>query len=442
MRIGVWSKSSGCSDILRLADSINCGSELRKGKRMHGIGQHFVGAGVSSPVARVVARDRIEAVDLLRGMVIILMVLDHVRDYFHVEAFLFSAVDPDKSYPLLFAVRWITHLCAPVFVALAGVSAYLQLQAGKPVADVRRLLWTRGLWLLALELTVVGFGWNFATPVPFLQVIWAIGWSMIALAAVVSLRPVAIAAIGAAIVLGHNFLDPLTPATFGSLGLVWEFLHEGGPIIVAGRPIGFIAYPVLPWIGVMFLGFGLGHSFMLGGSQRRQVFVGAGLAMLVAFVALRAISGFGDPAPWVPREEVARSAMAFLNVAKYPPSLLYVLATFGVALILTPLLERLPRPGRDLLLTYGRVPLLAYVSHIYLAHGLMLLAALLVRGDPSVAFGFVTSAFTNPQALEGWGFDLPVTFALWALVLATLYPLCRWFGELKKSRRDWWLSYL
>lgn len=409
---------------------------------MHGFGIYQAASGATAPVARVVARHRIEAVDLLRGLVIILMVLDHVRDYFHAEAFLFSAVDPEKSYPALFAVRWITHLCAPVFVALAGVSAYLQLQAGKPVADVRRLLWTRGLWLIALELTVIGFGWNFATPVPFLQVIWAIGWSMIALAAAVSLRPAAVASIGGAIVLGHNLLDPLVPTMFGPLGLGWQFLHEGGPILIAGQPLGFIAYPVLPWIGVMFLGFGLGSAFMLKGAQRQRLFALAGILTLIAFVALRATNGFGDPDPWMAREETVRSVMAFLDVEKYPPSLLYVLATLGVALLLTPLLERLPQLGREFLLTYGRVPLLAYVSHIYIVHGLMLLAAVVVWGDPSVALGFVTNAFTNPEAVKGWGFDLSVTFAVWALTLAMLYPLCRRFGALKKRRRDWWLSYL
>lgn len=409
---------------------------------MHGFGPYQAASGAIAPATRQVARDRIEAVDLLRGMVIILMVLDHVRDYFHVDAFLFSAVDPDKSYPLLFAVRWVTHLCAPVFVTLAGVSAYLQLQAGKPVASVRRLLWTRGMWLIGLELTVVGVGWNFAWPVPFLQVIWAIGISMIVLAAVVSLRPTMVAAVGAAIVLGHNFLDPLTPATFGSFGLAWEFLHEGGPIVIAGSPMGFIAYPVLPWIGVMFLGFGLGRAFMINQSQRQRVFAVAGTIMLITFVAIRATNGFGDPAPWVARDEVARSAMAFLNVAKYPPSLQYVLATLGMALMLASFLERLPKPARKVVLTYGRVPLLAYVSHIYLVHGLMLLTALAVRGDASVAIGFVTNAFINPEAVTGWGFSLPVTFAVWVLVLAILYPLCSWFGELKKRRRDWWLSYL
>lgn len=409
---------------------------------MHGFGAYQAASGSFVPAARVVARDRIEAVDLLRGLVIVLMVLDHARDYFHAEAFLFSAVDPDKSYPALFAIRWITHLCAPVFVALAGVSAFLQLQAGKPVAKVRRLLWTRGLWLIGLELTIVGFGWNFAAPVPFLQVIWAIGWSMIALAAAVSFRPAAVAAAGAVIVAGHNFLDPLSPAMFGSLGLGWQFLHEGGPVVIAGHSIGFIAYPVLPWIGVMFLGFGLGSAFMLRGAQRQKLFAAAGALALTAFVVLRAGNGFGDPDPWVARSEFSRSVMAFLDVEKYPPSLLYVLATLGVALLLTPMLERLPKLAREGLLTYGRVPLLAYVSHIYLVHALMLLAAVAVWGDPSVALGFVTNAFTNPQALNGWGFGLSVTFAVWALVLAALYPLCRKFGELKKRRRDWWLSYL
>ena len=409
---------------------------------MHGVGHYWEESAATAPTARAPVRERIEAVDLLRGLVIVLMVLDHVRDYFHAEAFLFSAVDPDRSYPELYAVRWITHLCAPVFVALAGVSAQLQLQAGKPVAEVRRLLWTRGLWLIALELTVVSFGFNFGIPVPFLQVIWAIGWSMIALAAAIALPAGAVAAIGAAIVLGHNLLDPVIPASLGALGLGWQFLHEGGPIVLGGQPVGLIAYPVLPWIGVMFVGFAAGRAFTIEAGERRRLFVATGAAMLLAFLLLRALNGFGDPDPWSARAEAARTAMAFFDVEKYPPSLLYVLATLGVALMLTPALERLPRFGRELLLTYGRVPLFAYITHIYVVHSLMLATALGVRGDPAIGFGFIINVFTNQQALAGWGFGLPVVFAAWALSLALLYPLCRWFGEVKRRRRDWWLSYL
>ena len=409
---------------------------------MHGIGQHFVGAGASAPVAQVVARERIQAVDLLRGLVIVLMILDHVRDYFHAEAFLFSAVDPDKSYPTLFATRWVTHLCAPVFVCLAGVSAYLQLQVGKPVTYVRRHLWTRGLWLIFLELTVVSFGFNFGIPVPFLQVIWAFGWSMIAMAAVVGLPVRAVLAIGIAIIAGHNLLDPVTPASLGAWGLGWQFLHEGGPIMVGGQPVGLIAYPVLPWIGVMFLGFGLGRAFTLERAKRQRLFIQSGALMLVAFVVLRATNGIGDPDAWVARGETARTIMAFMDVEKYPPSLLYVLATLGVAALLTPLLVRLPEAGREFLLTYGRVPLFAYLTHIFVVHGLMLLAATAWLGDPSIAFGYIINVFTNPAALEGWGFGLSVTFAAWALSVAILYPLCRWLGEWKRRRGYWWMYYL
>lgn len=409
---------------------------------MHGVGYYPAASGATRPATSTAARNRIEAVDLLRGLVIVLMVLDHVRDYFHAQAFLFSAVDPDRSYPALFATRWITHLCAPVFVLLAGVSAGLQLQAGKGVAEVRRLLWTRGLWLIALELTVVSFGFNFGIPIPFLQVIWAIGWSMIALAAVVALPPAMMAAVGAAIVLGHNLLDPLLPADFGSLALGWQFLHEGGPIVIAGQPVGLIAYPVLAWIGVMFLGFGLARAFMIERAQRQRLFAGAGAVMLLAFLLLRPMNGLGDPDPWVARDETARTVMAFMDVEKYPPSLLYLLATLGVALLLTPVLERLPLVGRELLLTYGRVPLFAYITHIYVVHGMMLLAAWATRGDPTLALNFLIKGFTSTQGLGGWGFGLPVTFAAWALSLAILFPLCRWFGELKRRRRDWWLSYL
>lgn len=408
---------------------------------MYGVGKYWAGRAAPAGV-EAVARERIEAVDLLRGLVIMLMILDHVRDFFHASAPLFSAVDPDRSYPALFATRWVTHLCAPVFVGLAGVSAWLQLQAGKPLSQVRRLLWTRGLWLIFLEVTLVGFGFNMGLPLLFLQVIWAIGWSMIALAAVVALPVPAVAAIGAAIVLGHNLLDPLKPSDFGHFALLWQFLHEGGPIMVGRQPIGVFAYPVLPWIGVMFLGFGAGRAFLLEGDKRRLLLIAAGAAMLASFLLIRSLNAFGDPDPWAARGDFARSAMAFMNVEKYPPSLLYLLATLGVALMLTPLLERLPRALANVLLTYGRVPLFAYVAHIYLAHGLMLLTLIAMGRDPSLGFNLLIKVFTAPQLFAGWGFGLPGVYAFWAATLALLYPLCRWFGEVKRRRRDWWLSYL
>jgi uncharacterized membrane protein len=407
---------------------------------MHGLLKNWAGRG-AKPEAKAL-HERIETVDLLRGLVIVLMVLDHVRDYFHEHAYLISAVDPDRSYPALFATRWITHLCAPIFVALAGVSAQLQLQAGKPMRDVRRLLWTRGLWLILLEATLVGFGFNMGPPILFLQVIWAIGWSMIALAVIVSLPAGIVAAIGAAILLGHNLLDPVTPAAFGDWGVVWQFLHEGGPILVAGQPLGAFAYPALPWFGVMFLGFAAGRVFLLDAEQRQGLFFPTGLALFGTFVLIRAQNGFGDPEPWVAREYTAGSVMAFLNVEKYPPSLLYVLATLGVGLMLVPLLERLPRIGAGFLLAFGRVPLFAYLTHIYVVHGLMLLVLLASGRDVSLGFGFLVRIFMAPQSLAGWGYSLPVVFAIWALVLALLYPLCRWYAGVKRRRRDWWLSYL
>ena len=388
------------------------------------------------------ARQRIEVVDLLRGLVILLMVLDHVRDFFHAQAFVFSAVDADRSNPALFTVRWITHLCAPVFVALAGASAYLQRQAGKPMPQVRKLLWTRGLWLITLELTVVTFGFNFGIPIPFLQVIWAIGWSMIGLSLAIALRPAFVLAIGLAIIAGHNFLDPIVPSDLGSAAFVWQFLHEGGPIVVGKQPIGLFAYPILPWIGVMFLGFGTARAFLVQPSTRGRLFTAAGAAMLGTFVLVRTINIFGDPDPWSARSEASRTVMAFLDVEKYPPSLLYLLATLGLALMLTPLLERLPRAGRELLRTYGSVPLLAYVAHLYVAHGLMMVTAWITRGDPTLAFNFIIRSVTDPASLNGWGFGLPHVFAFWVLTLALLYPLCRAFQRLKQRRRDWWLSYL
>src|SRR5262245_11822002 len=249
-------------------------------------------ARVEAGAAAVAAR--VPNVDLLRGFVIVLMALDHARHYFHSGSPGIDPLDPAQTTPLLYATRWITHLCAPTFVLLAGVSAWLQLERGKTPAQLARFLFARGLWLVALELTVVSFGWSFSFPYPFfLQVIWAIGWSMVALAALVRLPRAAVLAIGVAIVAGHNLLNPLVPAQFGRAGVLWQLLHEGGPILVGGHPIGAASYPVLPWIGIIALGFGLGPWLARPAAKGDGKLI-AGLALLAAFAVLRGFGLYGN----------------------------------------------------------------------------------------------------------------------------------------------------
>lgn len=381
---------------------------------------------------------RLDMVDALRGLVIALMVLDHVRDYFHWQAFVFSPTDLAKTTPLLFATRWVTHLCAPSFVLLAGVSIFLQQAGGAyPRPAQSRFLLGRGLWLIVLELTVIVFGFNFVWPFLFLQVIWAIGVGMVAMAALIWLPRTAVLALGIVIIAGHGLLAGFDPSRWGALAPLWTLAMRPGA--VPGLE-GFVAYPALPWVGILCLGYGLGPLFLFDAPRRRRVVAALALAMLAAFAILRAGTGFGDPSAWQRQADPLFDAMAFVNVSKYPPSLLYALVTLGVSLLAMLALEHCAGWLRRVLLAFGRTPLFTYLLHIYLVHGLALLVGV-ASGIPAAVFvGILGNA--GRIAESGWGVSLPAVFGLWLGVLAALYPLSRWFAGVKARRRDRWLSYL
>jgi uncharacterized membrane protein len=393
---------------------------------------------------------RISEIDLLRGLVIVLMALDHVRDFFHAGSFGINPLDPEQTTPWLYTTRWITHLCAPTFVFLAGVSAYLQFARGKTTPELSRFLLTRGLWLVFLELTIISFGWSFGFPYAlFMQVIWAIGWSMIALAALVWLPRLAVLAIGVVIIAGHNLLDPITAQ---SAGPMWTFLHDGGPIFVGDQPIGLAAYPLIPWIGIIAFGYGLGAIFTQERAQRDRTVLLLGLGLLAAFFVLRWLNMYGDPQFATGPEAVARDwreqstfgavAMVFFDVQKYPPSLQFTLVTLGVVLTIFPFLSRLPGVVRSVLNTFGAVPFFFYILHIYLIHLLAIAANAAMGRDVGGLFNYMINIFLAPERLQGLGFSLPLTYVAWIVVLALLYPVCRYWQQLKARRRDWWLSYL
>lgn len=409
-----------------------------------------ISTATPAPAPALTAGVRISEIDLLRGLVIVLMALDHVRDYFHAGSFGINPLDPEQTTPWLYVTRWITHLCAPTFVFLAGVSAYLQFARGKTVPNLSRFLLTRGLWLVFLELTVISFGWSFGFPYPFfMQVIWAIGWSMIALAAFVWLPPMAVLVIGVVITAGHNLLDPITAQ---SAGILWTFLHDGGPVFVGEQPVGLAAYPLIPWIGIIALGYGLGAIFTEAPAKRDRTVLLLGLAMLAAFFVLRWLNIYGDPQfatgpeavarDWREQSTVAAAAMVFLDVQKYPPSLQFTLVTLGVVLTIFPLLSRLPDVVRSVLNTFGAVPFFFYLLHIYLIHLLAIAANAAMGRDVGGMFNYMINVFMTPERLSGLGFSLVWTYVAWIVVLALLYPLCRYWQGLKARRRDWWLSYL
>ena len=382
------------------------------------------------------ARTRLQSIDVVRGLVMVLMTLDHVRHYFTNAHF--DPLDPALTSGALYVTRWITHLCAPTFVFLAGVSAFLMAQRlSRP--ELSRFLLTRGLWLVFLEFTVVNLAFTFDvgyTNGIFFQVIWAIGASMVVLAALIHLPLRVLFVIAIAIVAGHNLLDGIAAEQFGSWAPLWNLLHSAGP-----APFGFVAYPVLPWIGIMTLGYVAGALFRKEPDERQRTLSMAGCAAIAAFFALRLINGYGDPDPWTMQATFAQTLYSFFDVEKYPPSLLYTLATLGVASLMLLFAERAERPGcagaLSVLRTFGRVPLFFYVLHILLAHVAAVIAGLVTGAGTDGLI--VHSIFGLPA---DWGFGLPVVYGMWLAVMVISYPLCRWFSDLKKRRNDWWLAYL
>lgn len=380
--------------------------------------------------------ERLPGIDRLRGLVIVLMALDHVRDFFDADSLRFSPTDLTHTYPALFLTRFVTHYCAPTFVLLAGVSAFLHGRKREGRDSLSGFLATRGLWLIALDAFVVSPVWTLQFCKFELGTLWAIGCGMIALAGLVHLQTRAVLAIGAAIIVAHNFLDSIHASDFGSFGPLWSLLHEPGPL-----PFGLnggVLYPALPWIGIMALGYGLGPLFVDSEERRERLLIRAGLAAIVLFLALRGVNLYGDPRPWDVQTTPVMSLLSFLNVTKYPPSLLYALVTLGPALLLLVALER--REGRlcDMLATFGRVPLFFYMLHLYAA--LAAAGALaLARGFDLARLGEIVASGAPP---DDFGVCLAGAYVAWIALVAALYPLCRWFAEVKRRRRDWWLSYL
>jgi uncharacterized membrane protein len=408
-------------------------------------------AGSASASTVPPARMRIDAVDLLRGLVMVIMLLDHTRDFIHRDALFFDPANLDRTTPALFFTRWITHYCAPIFVFLAGTGAYLQLSRGKTKAELSRFLWTRGLWLVVLELTVVrcvvAFNFNYAQFPGFLQVIWAIGVSMIVLAALIHLPLRAVAAVGIGIIALHNLGDafavrgwagPGTEAP-GALEALWMVLHQPGFIVVAGAPV-LVLYPVLPWIGVLAAGYAFGAVYGWEPERRRRFLVRLGMGMIAAFILFRATDFYGDATAWTTERGPVIGLLSFLSTTKYPPSLHFLLMTLGPAMLALAWFERLGRgPVSRALVTYGRVPLFFYVLQWIVAH-LFAIGFSLIAGK-SVAHLFVFPGTIQPPP-AGVGFGLGITYLAWILGIVLTYPLCRWFAGVKRRRTDWWLSYL
>ncbi len=383
---------------------------------------------------------RLDSVDLVRGIIMVLMALDHTRDYFHWGAIHnFRPLDLNHTTFALFFTRWITHYCAPVFCFLAGTGAFLSVARGKSKRELSWFLVTRGLWLVLLEMTAVAwFGWNFHIDVHNYQaiVLWSLGWSMVVLAALIHLPVVATGAFGVALIVLHNATDGIKPESWGALSWLWNVLHVPGPIAVT-KDIGlFIAYPLIPWVGVMAAGYGFGAFLVREPATRARRLFFLGTALTAGFVLLRFSNLYGDPRPWTGQSNPLFTVLGFVDCQKYPPSLCYLLMTLGPAMILLAVFDRGTPGWLKPALVFGRVPMFYYLLHIPLIHGLACAAAMLQVGQADFFEG------GTQQPPPGAGFSLPIVYLAWITVIVLLYPVCRWFAELKKRRRDLaWLSY-
>jgi uncharacterized membrane protein len=392
---------------------------------------------------------RILSIDVLRGLVMVIMALDHVRDYFHIGANVDDPLNLATTTPLLFLTRWITHFCAPVFVFLSGTSVYLQSQR-KPRKELSMFLIKRGLWLIAAECTIVAFAWTFNPQfglIPF-QVIWAIGISMVILGLIVragaGLWLIFIA--GLLLVAGHNMLDYIEADPQFKAGFFWDLLHHGTFVPYEYLPghVIMLVYPFPPWLGLMMLGYCLGYIYRKDYSSvsRQQKLITWGAIVIVTFIVLRLLNIYGDPVPWSAQKSSLYTFFSFINTDKYPPSLLYLCMIIGPALIMLALFENVSNGTTRRLIVFGRTPFFYYIVHIYLIH---LLAAIcfFARGHTFAQAGIVGSKFPFHFVAPGEGYDLGIVYIVWAAVVLALYPLCRYYDRYRSQHREkWWLSYL
>ena len=395
-----------------------------------------------SPTSSITAR--VLTIDFLRGVVIVIMALDHVRMYFGHGTWYSSPTDLGTTTPLLFFTRWITHFCAPVFMFLAGMSAFLYGSRKKNVKQTAWYLFTRGLWLFFVELVIVTFGWTFDTTYSFLilQVIWAIGISMMVLSILVFFPAPVIFGVGFLLVFGHNLLDSIRVTGEGTFDILWYILHQPRLVLLNERAIS-IFYPVLPWMGVMAMGYVAGNLYKseVPRSQRTAWLFGIGTGATILFILLRWFNAYGEPTTWQTQDTSIFTWISFLNTTKYPPSLQFLLMTLGPALVFLAASEYFTIQKTNTFVVFGRVPFFFYITHIYLIHMLAMLA-LAVTGWDWREYILSAGAFLSGR-LEGFGFGLGIVYVMWAMVLVILYPLCRWYQKFRENHPTWWwLGYL
>ncbi|MDQ0639401.1 putative membrane protein [Pedobacter sp. W3I1] len=385
---------------------------------------------------------RILSIDILRGLVMIIMALDHTRDFFHVGAMTGDPLNPDTTTGMLFFTRWITHFCAPTFVFLSGLSAYLSAQHKTP-AQASSFLLKRGLWLILIEIMVITLGLTFNPSYNFiiLQVIWAIGCSMVFLALASRISHKAVLIIGLILVFGHNLFNLFPAPTDSNGGLILKifFTASGTVVPLSSNHLIGVFYAILPWTGIMFVGYGVGAWYKKGyaAERRQRNLLIIGLLTIFVFISLRLINIYGDPAPRKEYHDFFKNLLVFFNVSKYPPSLQYTAMTLGPAMLFLAFTENLSNWFTRITAVYGAVPFFYYVIHFYLLHTLLVVVFFATGHNTKeiiqVPFLFRPATF---------GFGLPIVYLIWFCTVASLYLPCRWFKQYKQTHRQWWLSYV
>jgi len=388
-------------------------------------------------------KNRIESIDFLRGLVMIIMALDHVRDYFFFGSFTSNPTDLDSTTPLLFYTRIITHYCAPVFVLLTGTSAYLY-GTKKNKRDLSKFLLTRGIWLIFLEIIVNNFIWFFDPSYSFivLQVIWAIGFSMLFLSGIIYFSNKIISVIGLVIICFHNLFDTFIYEGQSLYAILWYFLHQQSMIKISEHTSLAFGYPIIPWVGLMALGYVMGSLYTeYQSKERTSLLMKFGIYSVLAFIVLRLTNFYGEPNHFAIQEKISFSVMALFNTTKYPPSLLYLLMTIGPSLIVLSIIEKYKNKITDFFIVFGRVPLFYYFSHVFLIHITAIIFLMIENKDYSIMLN-MTPFLPNQYQLMEYGYPLWVVYLVWVIVILILYPICYKYMKYKSNSKKWWLSYL
>lgn len=390
------------------------------------------------------AQKRIESIDLLRGIIMIIMALDHTRDFFHYQGLTGNPLDPATTSPELYFTRWITHLCAPTFVFLSGLSAWLQSHR-KSKKELSRFLITRGLWLIIVDLVImsVALTADVHYGLLVLETLWSIGMGMIVLGLVLWLPFPVILGLGLIIVFGHNLLDLAESERNGNVPVWWSLLHRVNIIPLYKDHALFIFYPFLPWAGLTLLGYCCGRLFTdVEPVRRNTILLRTGISALIFFIALRAANVYGDPVRWTEQKSAMRTFFSFMNVQKYPPSLLFLCATIGPGLVFLALVKNTRSRFARFASVFGRVPLFYFIVHFFILHLAQVITYLSrghsvaegMRGTPGIPFKF---------AMPGEGYSLAVVYLIWIAIVLLMYPLCKKYDRYKTAHKEkWWLSYL